>query len=85
MPLGSFTLFTTLGAGIWTVILALVGFALGRTAGNISYLELCERGKAMVSANVPWVVGGALLLVLGYALVSKAVMGRTKKNRDGRL
>lgn len=85
MPLGSFTLFTTLGAGIWTVVLALAGFALGRTAGNISYLELCERGKAMVSANVPWVVGGALLLVLGYGLVSKAVMGRTKKDRDGRL
>ncbi len=80
MPLGSFTLFTTLGAGIWTIILTVVGFALGRTAGNISYLELCTRGKAMVSANVPWVIGGALVLVGGYWFVSKLVMGNGKKS-----
>ena len=43
MPLGPFTLFTALGAGVWTAILAAVGFALGRAAGDISYLELCVR------------------------------------------
>ena len=80
MPLGSFTLFTTLGAGIWTIILTVVGFALGRTAGDISYLELCTRGKAMVSANVPWVIGGALVLVGSYWFVSKLVMGNGKKS-----
>ena len=76
MPLGSFTLFTGLGAGVWTALLALVGYGFGRTAGNISYLELCTRGKAMAAANLPLVVGGALALVVLYYLASKLAMGR---------
>ena len=78
MKLGSFTLFTGLGAGIWTAILALVGFGLGRTAGDITYLELVTRGKAAAAANLPWVVLGALVLVGAYVAVSKLVMRRGK-------
>lgn len=78
MKLGAFTLFTGLGAGIWTAILALVGFGLGRTAGDITYLELVTRGKAAAAANLPWVVLGALVLVGAYAAVSKLVMRRGK-------
>ena len=37
MPLGKFTLFTGLGAGIWTAILAGIGYALGRSAGDITW------------------------------------------------
>lgn len=77
MPLGAFTLFTALGAGVWTAILAGVGLALGRSAGDISYLELCTRGKATVSANLPAVLGGALLLIALYALIERLVMRRT--------
>ena len=78
MKLGAFTLFTGLGAGIWTTILALVGFGLGRTAGDITYLELVTRGKSAAAANLPWVVLGALVLVGAYAAVSKLVMRRGK-------
>ncbi|MBQ3672230.1 MAG: DedA family protein [Kiritimatiellae bacterium] len=78
MKLGAFTLFTGLGAGIWTAILALVGFGLGRTAGDITYLELVTRGKSAAAANLPWVVLGALVLVGAYAAVSKLVMRRGK-------
>lgn len=74
MPLGSFTLFTSLGAGIWTAVLAFVGFALGKSAGDITYLELCTKGKAMAAANLPLVIAGAVVLVLGYFLASKLVM-----------
>ena len=63
MPLGPFTLFTALGAGIWTAILAAAGYALGRSAGNITYLELCTRGRDMAMAHLPIVVGCALALV----------------------
>ncbi len=76
MPLKSFTFFTALGAGIWTAILALTGYALGRSAGEIGYLELCEKGKAMAAANLPLVIGGAVALVALYALMSKLVMRR---------
>ena len=78
MKLGAFTLFTGLGAGIWTAILALVGFGLGRTTGDITYLELVTRGKSAAAANLPWVVLGALVLVGAYVAVSKLVMRRGK-------
>lgn len=79
MPLGSFTLFTALGAGAWTAILTFVGWAIGRSTAHISYLDLCLKGKEMASANLPLVLGGAVALVVLYALLSKLVMkGNTK-------
>ncbi len=77
MPLASFTFFTALGAGVWTAILAFVGYALGRSAGDITYLELCTRGKAMAVENLPIVVGGALALAALYAALSHLAMRRT--------
>lgn len=76
MPLGKFTLFTGLGAGIWTGILAAIGYALGRTAGDITYLELVHKGKAMLDAHLVWIILGALVLGAAYVTVSKLVMRR---------
>ena len=76
MPLGSFTLFTGLGAGVWTAILAFVGYGLGRSAGDITYLELCTKGKEMAAAHLPLVIGAAVVLGAAYVLVSKLVMRR---------
>ena len=76
MPLGSFTLFTALGAGVWTAILAFVGYAIGKSAGDISYLELCVKGKEMAAGNLPTAIAGALALVVLYALASKFVMNK---------
>lgn len=75
MPLGSFTLFTGLGAGVWTAILAFVGYGLGKSAGDISYLQLCTRGKEIATSHLPLVIGFALVLVVAYLFVSKMVMG----------
>ena len=74
MPLGKFTFFTGLGAGIWTAILAGVGYALGRSAGDITYKELVHRGKDMLDAHLMWVILGALALVAAYVAASKLVM-----------
>ena len=76
MPIGSFTLFTGLGAGVWTAILAFAGYGLGKSAGDITYLELCTKGKEMASAHLPLVIGGALVLVAVYFVASKLAMGR---------
>ena len=76
MPLAKFTLFTGLGAGIWTVILAAVGYALGRSAGDISYLELVHKGKDMLDKNLVWILLGAVLLVVCYICITKLVMRR---------
>lgn len=74
MPLGTFTFFTGLGAGIWTVLLALAGYGLGRTAGDISYNELVHRGKDLIDANLVWVILGGVLLAAAYVGISKLVM-----------
>ena len=74
MPIFSFALFTGLGAGIWTAILAAIGFGIGRSTADITYLELCEKGKDMAAAHLPLVIGGAVLLVALYFIASKLVM-----------
>ena len=74
MPLGPFTFYTGLGAGIWTAVLAAVGFWLGRTAGDISYAELVHRGKAFIDGNLVWVLAAVATLVVGHFVVSKFVM-----------
>ena len=82
MPLASFTLFTALGAGLWTAILAATGYALGRSAGDMTYLELVTKGKDLAASHLPAVIGGALALVLAYFAVSKLVMGGKGKGTD---
>jgi len=78
MPLGQFSLFTALGAGLWTAVLAGTGFWLGRTAGDISYLELVHRGKAFIDGNAVWVGVVAVLAVALHLAVSKYVMKKRK-------
>ena len=78
MPLGSFTLFTCLGAGIWTSILAIVGFAIGKSTADITYLELCMKGKETAMSNLPYVICGALALVAVHFAVSRLVLNMTK-------
>ena len=74
MPIGRFTLFTALGAGLWTAVLAGTGFWLGRTAGDISYAELVHRGKAFIDANLVWLVVAVVLVVVAHVVLSKFVM-----------
>lgn len=76
MPFLSFTIFTALGAGVWTAILSGVGFTLGRAAGEMTYLELCVKGKEMATAHLPTVIAVALVLVATHVAVSKLVMKR---------
>lgn len=76
MPLAPFTFFTALGAGIWSALLAATGYALSRSAGNITYLELVQRGKELVTGNLPLFIGGALALAVAYTFVSRLVMRR---------
>ena len=73
MKLLPFTLFTALGAGIWSAILCAIGMALGKSAGDIPYAELLEKGKATAAHHLPAVIGSAVVLVTGYYLLRKAV------------
>jgi membrane protein DedA with SNARE-associated domain len=74
MPLASFTFFTGLGAGIWTAILAVVGYALGRKSGDITYLELVHKGKDMINDHLAWIILSAFILGAAYMMVSKIII-----------
>lgn len=76
MPIAAFALFTGLGAAIWTAVLAVVGYLISKSFGNISYLELCQKGKEMAGAKLPFVIVGAIALVALYFFASKLVMKR---------
>ena len=80
MPFGSFTLFTALGAGLWTTVLAGTGFWLGRTAGDITYLELVHRGKAFIDGNLVWVMVTVVAAIALHVIVSKLVMKTRKED-----
>ena len=82
MPLGSFALFTGLGAGIWSAILALIGFWLGRTAGDITYLELVQQGKAAAARNLPWVILGAVAFVACHLVLTRLVLRKRHAAED---
>ena len=83
MPLGKFSLFTALGAGIWTAILAGVGYALGAKTvvdgSKADYATLVRDGKAMIDAHLAWIVLGAFALAVVYLFVSRLAMGKKNK------
>ena len=69
-----FSLFTALGAGLWIIVLTLIGWYFGHLAGDMSYLEMVERGKAIISENYVWVILGLAVLVAAYLTVHHKVM-----------
>jgi membrane protein DedA with SNARE-associated domain len=74
MPLGSFTLWTGLGAGIWVTILTAIGYTIGARTAQMSYADLVHSGKAMAQQNLIYIVPVCLVLFGGYMLLSKKIM-----------
>ena len=79
MPLGRFTFYTSLGAGIWTAILTWIGYYLGSMSKDMSYADLVHRGKGMINRNYPYLFAGLLLVICIYAFVHHKVM-QSRKN-----
>jgi membrane protein DedA with SNARE-associated domain len=74
MPLGSFTLWTSLGAGIWVTVLTAIGYTIGTNTSQMGYAELVHQGKAMVQRDFLWLIPGALLGFVAYVAISKRIM-----------
>ncbi len=74
MPLGPFTVYTALGAGIWNVILTGAGFFLGRQTTEMDYAEIVTRGKALVMQHYGWLLLGILLFLVAYFGLSRWIM-----------
>jgi membrane protein DedA with SNARE-associated domain len=79
MNLFRFTLFTALGAGLWTAVLTLLGVWFGHATGDMTYLEMIEKGKAMIQEHYLWIFAGCAVLFVGYIFVHRKIMGSKKK------
>ncbi|MCC6898567.1 MAG: DedA family protein [Polyangiaceae bacterium] len=77
MPLGSFTLWTGLGAGIWVAILTAIGYYFGTTTANMSYAELVHQGKKMASRDLLYILPVLLVGFVAYVMISNRIMKRS--------
>ncbi len=69
-----FSFFTALGAGIWTLVLALIGWYFARMMGDISYPDMVKKGAELISGNYIWVLLFLAVVVGVYLAVHKKVM-----------
>ena len=83
MPLARFSLFTGLGAGIWSGILVAIGCYLGSLSEDMTYSQLVYRGKDIIRDNTLWLVLFLVILILGYT-VSHHLVLKPKRIRSGR-
>jgi membrane protein DedA with SNARE-associated domain len=74
MRLSRFTLFTALGAGIWSTMLAALGFYFGSLAEAMTYREMVHRGKDFLHANYVWLFLALVVIIGVYAVVHHFVM-----------
>lgn len=74
MPLGPFTLWTGLGAGIWVAVLTAAGYYFGATTADMGYHDLVHAASDMIRANYVYIIPVLLVGFVAYVLVSKRIM-----------
>ena len=80
MSLIRFSIFTALGAGIWSAILVAIGYYLGGLSGDMTYAQLVYSGKDILQENYMWIILSLVILIVVYGLTHHLVM---KPNRKG--
>ena len=63
MHFGRFTMFTGAGAGIWVMLLALIGYWFGTTTQGMGYAELVHAAKEMLNRYSLWIFLGCAVLM----------------------
>ena len=79
MKFSSFTFYTGLGAGLWVIVLTAIGAWFGYKVKHMSYPELINKGKEILSAHTGWIIAGAVVFAIVYVLIHKLVMKRSTK------
>lgn len=78
MKLSRFTFFTGLGAGIWSAILAAIGLYFGHSVGDMTYLEMVEKGKELIHDHFIWIIVGIVLILAAHHFIQRLIMRRSK-------
>lgn len=71
-----FSLFTGAGAGIWVIILTLLGYWFGATTDGMSYGDLVHAGKDLLKEHLIWIILGCVAIVAAYAWVHRIAAGK---------
>lgn len=74
MPLGAFTLWTGLGAGLWVIVLTGAGYYFGSTTADMGYRELVHAASDMIRANYIYIIPTLLVGFVVYVAVSDRIM-----------
>ena len=74
MNIKRFSFFTALGAGIWSAVLAWLGWYFATLAGNMTYLEMINRGKTIIHDNYIYILLALALLTAGYIYIHRKIM-----------
>lgn len=77
MHFGRFTLFTGAGAGIWVLLLALIGYWFGTTTQGMGYAELVHAAKQMLDRYSLWIFLGCAVLMAVYIWVHRLAAGKS--------
>lgn len=84
MPLGSFTLWTGLGAGIWVIVLTVIGYTIGARTADMSYVELVDAGKEIASRDSMYIAPVLIVGFIAYVWISKKIMQSRTELTPGR-
>lgn len=74
MPMRSFLFWTGLGAGIWVLVLTVVGYAIGARTTDMGYEELVHTGTALIKDNTVWLAPLLIMLFVGYVMLTRRIM-----------
>ncbi len=83
MPLGSFSLWTGLGAGIWMVILTAAGYGIGLQTVGMPWSEVIHQAEHHAKANLLPLAGALLVGFVAYVLIKNRIMKRDAPARAG--
>lgn len=74
MHLGRFSLFTGLGAGLWVIVLTVIGYQFGLQSRELDYVALVHESKAILQNNLLYLILGCGLFVAGYVWLHRRIM-----------
>ena len=77
MHFGRFTMFTGAGAGIWVMLLALIGYWFGTTTQGMGYAELVHAAKEMLNRYSLWIFLGCAVLMAVYIWIHRLASGKS--------
>ena len=67
MNLGKFLLFTTLGSGLWNMVLAFIGYYLSKVPGIETQEQLLQKATEY-SHEIGYVILGVVVLIVGFLI-----------------